>query len=172
MRENHHDDQTDQNVLRHFKTKKRLKTAGWILLCVGIVLSLTGLISFFSSINSGDMPGLFWCCFIGFPLLAAGGGLLGFAYKREIGGYVANESAPVVNEFASQVTPAIETVTKAVTDAKYKSDAVRCPQCGASNSPRDSFCGSCGHSLSVVCPECGRQTEGTDKFCRGCGKRL
>lgn len=92
MRENHHDDQTDQNVLRHFKTKKRLKTAGWILLCVGIVLSLTGLISFFSSINSGDMPGLFWCCFIGFPLLAAGGGLLGFAYKREIGGYVANES--------------------------------------------------------------------------------
>lgn len=39
MRENHSDEQTDQNALRHIKTKKRLKTAGWILLCAGIVLS-------------------------------------------------------------------------------------------------------------------------------------
>lgn len=172
MRETHRDEQTYQNALRHSKTKKRLKIAGWVLLCVGIVLSLTGLISFFSSFYGDGMPRFFWCCFIGFPLLAAGGGLLGFAYKREIGGYVANESAPVVNEFASQVTPAIETVTKAVSDAKSNSDTARCPLCGATNSPRDSFCGSCGHSLSVVCPECGRQAESTDKFCRGCGKRL
>ena len=57
--------------LEHLKKKKTLKIVGFVLLGIGVVLSAIGLISFFSAFNSqgARSPDLFWCCFIGFPLI-------------------------------------------------------------------------------------------------------
>lgn len=91
---------------KHEQTKRKLKIIGISILSIGLIFTIIGFISFFSSFGSGDMPSLFWCSFIGLPMFAVGLSITSLAFKREISRYVKNESVPIINEAGREVSPA------------------------------------------------------------------
>ena len=154
----------------HNKTKKILKIVGISMLVVGAVFTLIGFINFFSTFGSFDSPDLFWCSFVGLPLLGFGGMITLFAFKGEIAKYVKNESVPVANEAAEELKPAIKSVVSAAKEA-IAEESLPCPKCGEKNDIDSKFCKNCGTAFSVVCPSCGNSTD-AGKFCNHCGKEL
>ena len=155
----------------HQNTKKKLKIIGTILLIVGIVFAATGFISFFSAFNHGGMPELFWMAFIGLPMCGVGGMILSFAYKREISKYVKDESVPVINEAAEDLSPAVKAVVRAVKDGTGERHGITC-RCGEVNPPDGKFCTKCGAPLLSACPHCGGTVDADDKYCGNCGKKI
>ncbi|MGC9126558.1 MAG: zinc ribbon domain-containing protein [Thermoplasmata archaeon] len=56
---------------------------------------------------------------------------------------------------------------------KKEIEELKCPRCGASVGPRDTYCWNCGAKLKMDrCPNCGAEVQPSDKFCRNCGFRL
>ena len=54
----------------HEKFKKAMKTAGLILLAVGIVFIVIGAVDFAQAFKGENRPEKFWAFFVGFPLFA------------------------------------------------------------------------------------------------------
>ncbi|MDE6586685.1 MAG: zinc ribbon domain-containing protein [Clostridia bacterium] len=158
----------------HESTKKKLKIIGGILLVVGAVFAITGFISFFSAFNNGGWPELFWMAFLGLPMCGIGGSIIGIAYKREISKYMKDESVPVINEAAEELSPAVKAVTRAVKDGVGGSRGgsnITC-KCGEVNPPDGKFCTRCGAPLLSACPHCGGTVDADDKFCGNCGNKI
>lgn len=155
---------------KHERTKRILKIVGPIVAAAGLILAVVGFVSFFSSFGSGGMPSLFWCAFVGMPVFVIGLGITFTAFRREIATYQKNESAPVVNEFAEDIRPAVQSVASAVRETAAQ-DAI-CPDCGEKNDADAKFCKNCGAALRKVCPDCGEQNDADAKFCKSCGKSL
>ena len=44
-----------------------------LIAAVGLIFLIIGMASFFSAFGGGGPPRLFWCCFVGMPLLFVGG---------------------------------------------------------------------------------------------------
>lgn len=179
----------EEREQKHLKVKKTIRVFGITLTVIGGGLTIAGLISFFSAFNSMGMPELFWLAFIGLPLLGVGMGMISFSYQREVARYMKNEHAPVVNETAEDVSPAIHTATKTIKDAWSDINStssngakthetnnsrknVKCAKCGAINDENSKFCSECGASLKKVCRHCRNEVECDDKFCNNCGQRL
>ena len=156
---------SDKN--RHEKIKKVLKIAGICTIVIGAAFAITGFVSFFKSFASGDAPSLFWCCFVGLPLIAAGAAMASMGFRREITGYIKNETVPVINEAGKEITPAVSSIANA---ARKENDNV-CPVCGKPNDEDVKFCRHCGAPLYVTCPACGKTVKrGT--YCGECGAKL
>lgn len=155
---------------KHERTKRILKIVGPIVAAAGLILAVVGFVSFFSSFGSGGMPSLFWCAFVGMPVFVIGLGITFTAFRREIATYQKNESAPVINEFAEDIKPAVQSVASAVRETAAQ-DAI-CPNCGEKNDADAKFCKNCGAALRKVCPDCGEQNDADAKFCKSCGKSL
>lgn len=155
---------------KHERTKRILKIVGPIVAAAGLILAVVGFVSFFSSFGSGGMPSLFWCAFVGMPVFVIGLGITFTAFRREIATYQKNESAPVLNEFAEDIRPAVQSVASAVRETAAQ-DAI-CPDCGEKNDADAKFCKNCGAALRKVCPDCGEQNDADAKFCKSCGKSL
>ena len=153
---------------KHLKTKRTLKIAGPIVLIAGLAFAITGFADLATSFGSGEMPSLFWCFFIGFPLIAVGTALTAMGFKREIEGYAMRESAPVFNEAGQKIKPGVS----AIADAVKNSDKTFCPVCGSENEKDSSFCKKCGASLIKKCPNCGADLDSDSVFCDKCGKKL
>jgi hypothetical protein len=83
-------------------------------------LLIVGTANFFASAGSFEPPRLFWCNFVGMPLLFVGGAMSMFGYMGAFQRYVAGESAPVakdvVNYMGENVQPGVKAVTKAATE--------------------------------------------------------
>ena len=156
---------------KHERTKRILKIVGPIVAAAGLILAVVGFVSFFSSFGSGGMPSLFWCAFVGMPVFVIGLGITFTAFRREIATYHKNESAPVINEFAEDIKPAVQSVASAVRETAAAQDAI-CPGCGEKNDADAKFCKNCGAALRKVCPDCGEQNDADAKFCKSCGKSL
>lgn len=156
---------------KHERTKRILKIVGPIVAAAGLILAVVGFVSFFSSFGSGGMPSLFWCAFVGMPVFVIGLGITFTAFRREIATYHKNESAPVINEFAEDIKPAVQSVASAVRETAAAQDAI-CPDCGEKNDADAKFCKNCGAALRKVCPDCGEQNDADAKFCKSCGKSL
>lgn len=124
------------------------------------------------SFGGGEMPSLFWCAFVGMPVFVIGLGLTFTAFRREIATYHKNESAPVVNEFAEDIKPAVQSVASAVREADSAAQGAPCPSCGEQNDTDAKFCKNCGAALRKVCPGCGEQNDADAKFCDNCGHRF
>lgn len=156
---------------KHERTKRILKIVGPIVAAAGLILAVVGFVSFFSSFGGDGMPSLFWCAFVGMPVFVIGLGITFTAFRREIATYHKNESAPVVNEFAEDIRPAVQSVASAVRETAAAQDAI-CPDCGEKNDADAKFCKNCGAALRKVCPDCGEQNDADAKFCKSCGKSL
>ena len=155
---------------KHERTKRILKIVGPIVAAAGLILAVVGFVSFFSSFGGDGMPSLFWCAFVGMPVFVIGLGITFTAFRREIATYHKNESAPVINEFAEDIKPAVQSVGSPVRETAAQ-DAI-CPNCGEKNDADAKFCKNCGAALRKVCPDCGEQNDADAKFCKSCGKSL
>lgn len=155
---------------KHQRTKRVLKIVGAVVAVCGLALAVTGLADFFSSFGSGDPPKLFWCAFVGFPMLAIGVALLLFGFRKEIARYVKNEATPIFNEAAREIRPGVSDMASAARQGF--AEGVPYPQCGAANDRDAKFCKECGAPLRRVCPACGNEVSADAKFCDGCGKPL
>ena len=119
----------ENKQLKHQKNKRKLRIIGTILLVIGLICAIIGFVDFFISMTSMGSPHLFFLLFIGLPCIGIGTGLLIFANHREITTFIKNESVPVINEVADEISPAIKSVTKAVKSGIHNEDEIKC-SCG------------------------------------------
>src|SRR4051794_2398859 len=141
-------------VPRHEQTRNILRIIGPGLLLAGLILTGTGLISFFSSFGTFEPPRYFWCAFLGLPTLAAGMGLTKFAYLGAIARYFSGEVSPVgkdtFNYLAEGTSEGVRTVAHAVGQGLSsgtrgtEASETRCPKCGAPNPADARYCDRCG----------------------------
>ena len=91
----------------HEKFKKAMKTAGLILLAVGIVFIVIGAVDFAQAFKGENRPEKFWAFFVGFPLFAVGAMFVMIGFHREIVKYMKDETMPVTKEVAQELKAAL-----------------------------------------------------------------
>jgi len=168
---------------QHSSQRSVLRRIGWVMVAVGVPVALVGGVDFFRSLggHSGP-PTLFWCLFVGLPLIAFGVRLLKLGYLGSIARYVASEAAPVAAEttdyLAANTSGAVRTVTRAVASGLREgmagAQAARaCGACGADNATDARFCNQCGARLAAPATcACGAANAAGARFCQRCGKQL
>ena len=157
----------DEEKRRHARTKLILKIIGPVIIAGGVVLAAIGFIDLFSH---NGMPGKSRCLMLGLPVIAIGGMITMFAFKKEITRYVKNESVDIINETAKEIKPAVADIASAAKSG-LTSDTVIC-ECGETNDKNNKFCKACGRPLRKTCPDCGSTAEADSVFCGNCGKKL
>ena len=83
-----------------------MKTAGLILLAVGIVFIVIGAVDFAQAFKGENGPEKFWAFFVGFPLFAVGAMFTMIGFHREIVKYMKDETMPVTKEVAQELKAA------------------------------------------------------------------
>ncbi|MCM2371444.1 zinc ribbon domain-containing protein [Aporhodopirellula aestuarii] len=160
----------------HTQVRRILPRLGPVILVIGILFTIVGLGSFFSSFGSFSPPRYFWCGFIGLPMIFVGAVMTQVGFVGAIARYHAGEIAPVgkdtFNYMAEGTKDGVKTVASAF--AAGLSEGVtgpqtRCSQCGSENDNRAKFCDECGAAISKTCVSCGQVNDGQAKFCDGCG---
>jgi hypothetical protein len=167
----------------HGEMRTTLKSIGPAIAGIGLLLTVVGIVSFFSAFGGGGMPRYFWCAFLGLPLLGLGVMISKFAYLGKIARYMAGEVAPVgkdmTNYMVAGTKDSIRDVAAAVGDGfaaarigGLTSDAlVRCHKCNAENAAAAKFCDACGRPLAKTksCEKCGELNDPDARFCDNCG---
>lgn len=151
------------------KTKKTFRTLGFIILPIGLVLSIIGFIDFFMSFNSMTQPKLFFCLFIGMPLVFIGIIFLILGFMKELNSFAASQSAPVHKDVINYM---LDGTREEVNKTINASNKIICPECKAENDKDALFCSNCGHKLKIVCPKCKAENDADAKFCKNCGEEL
>jgi len=170
-------DPNENNELR-----STLRSIGPAIAGIGLLLTIVGFVSIFSSFgNFGGPPRYFWCAFVGLPLLSVGVMISKFAYLGTIMRYMAGEAAPVgkdvTNYMVAGTKDSIRDVATAVgegfaaTGVAGTAQRVRCHKCNADNDVSANFCDNCGASLakSKKCEKCGELNDPDARFCDTCG---
>ena len=105
---------------RHGKIKSFLRIGGPLLALVGLVFIAIGIISFFAAFGSFSPPRLFWCAFVGMPILFVGLVMSKFGYFGSVVRYISAESAPVakdtINYMVEGTKDAVKTVARAAAE--------------------------------------------------------
>ncbi|MCL5742901.1 MAG: hypothetical protein M1541_03085 [Acidobacteria bacterium] len=105
---------------KHKGTRSFLRVAGLSVAAVGLVFLIIGLVSFFSAFGGGGSPRLFWCCFVGMPLLFVGGVMGMFGFMGAVARYTAAEQVPVatdaISDLAEGTQGAVKTMARAVAE--------------------------------------------------------
>lgn len=169
----------------HRQTRNALRTIGPVVLGIGVIFTLIGLGSFFMAFGGSGPPRLFWCAFIGLPMVGLGLTITKFGYLGAIGRYVAGEASPVAkdtfNYMADGTKDSVRDLAGAVGDGLFdrngsdqRAGPVHCPRCDQPNEPDAQFCDQCGAELFTDkrCPECGESCDPEARFCDHCGKKL
>lgn len=149
-------------------TKRGLKVIGAVLVLGGLACTIIGSVNFFSALGSGELSPLFWLLMIGLPMLTIGVAMLMFGFQKQIATYHKNETVPVLNEAAAELSPAVG----AIAQAAQKRDTIACPKCGAENDAELHFCEKCGAPLTKTCPHCGESVGADAAFCGHCGNKI
>lgn len=117
----------EDNLLssNHARIRTGLRIAGPILIGVGLIFTLIGFVSFFSTFGTFDgPPRYFWCAFLGLPLMFLGTALSMFGFLGSFYRYTAGESAPVakdvVNYMGENIQPAVKSVARAAAEGIYE----------------------------------------------------
>lgn len=160
----------------HPKAKKKMKVAGWIVLPIGGILAIVGFIDFFLSFETASMPHLFFLLFIGLPMIGIGASLLKFGYMKEVGEYIAGETAPIAKDVTNYMLDGTREELSKTVDAlrgkKATSKVNICARCGEENPEDALYCSRCGSKIVLNCPYCGKQIDDGASFCSYCGKRI
>jgi hypothetical protein len=105
---------------KHNETRTFLRVAGLLIAVTGLIFLIIGLVSFFSAFGRFGSPRLFWCVFVGMPLLFVGATMLRFGFLGAVSRYVASEEVPVatdaISDLAEGTQGAVKTVARAVTE--------------------------------------------------------
>ena len=105
---------------KHARVRSFLRIAGPVCAVIGLIFIAIGMISFFAAFGSFHPPKLFWCCFVGMPILFVGLVMSKFGYFGSVMRYVAAESAPVakdtVNYMAEGTKDAVKTIARAAAE--------------------------------------------------------
>lgn len=144
------------NKTTHQRRKNILKIIGITLLLVGFTCMVIGFVDFIQALSSLENPKLFWCLFIGLPLMGIGSGFSVFAFRSEIATYAKEESLPVTVDAAFELSNAIH--------------AQKC-ECGQMNKFEANFCSACGKALKKTCPNCGKELFANNLYCNECGNK-
>jgi hypothetical protein len=168
----------------HDAVRDLLRVVGPGMVVVGLIFTLVGVGSFFSSFGTFSPPSYFWCAFVGIPLIGVGAGICKFAFMGAVSRYIADEVAPigkdVINYMAGETQDAVREVATAMGDglrgtapAEQGRVAV-CPKCHTANEASAHFCKGCGAPLtkSLRCPACGQANDADARFCDHCGRAL
>jgi hypothetical protein len=104
---------------KHAGTRSFLRVAGPLVAAAGLIFLIVGMASFFSAFGGGS-PRLFWCCFVGMPLLFVGGVLSMFGFMGAVARYTVAEQVPVatdaINDLAEDTQGAVKTMARAVAE--------------------------------------------------------
>jgi len=105
---------------KHKGTHSFLRVVGLLVAALGLLFTIIGMASFFSAFGGGDPPRLFWCCFVGMPLLFIGGVMCMFGFMGAIARYTVAEQVPVATDAISDMAEgsqgAVKTVARAVAE--------------------------------------------------------
>jgi len=148
----------DPSLRQQSGVRTFLRVGGPIIFGIGLLLTIAGMISFFSAFGSFGLPENFWMAFIGLPLMGVGGAMTKAGYLGPATRYVAGE-----------VTPSLRDTLGAL---GIGSGARVCAACGAHNDANSRFCDACGKPLSRACASCGASNDADARFCDGCGAAL
>lgn len=161
----------------HHQHRAGLRTFGLLLAVPGGILTAIGLVSFFGAMGGGGAPTMFWCAFLGLPMLGFGVHLLKLGYMGTIVRYVAGETAPVatdtLNYMARETKDAVRDVAGAVA-AGLQGAQSPCARCGHLDDTSANFCSQCGTARSgeVACAQCQAGNQPSARFCRQCGSSM
>ncbi len=105
---------------KHTRLRSFLRLGGLLVTAVGLVFLIIGVASFFSAFSGGGSPRLFWCCFVGMPLVFVGGVMCTFGFMGAVARYAAAEQVPVatdaITDLAEGTQGAVKTVARAVAE--------------------------------------------------------
>ena len=114
---------------KHKGTRSFLRVAGPIVAAVGLIFLIVGMASFFSAFAGGGSPRLFWCCFVGMPLLFVGGVMCMFGFMGSVARYSAAEQVSIatdaINDLAEGTQGAVKTVARAVAEGVREAQTER-----------------------------------------------
>jgi len=165
----------------HSSVRNTLRVAGPILVVIGLGFMIVGFVDFVHAFGGSGPPKLFWCGFVGMPLLFAGFVLSSYGYMGKVMRYTAEETAPVgkdtFNYLADGTREGIKTVAGAIGQGLREGGlggsqtVVRCHKCNALAQAEAKFCGQCGQSLDKTrpCPNCRELNDPDARFCDNCG---
>lgn len=158
-----------------------LRLVGLLVLAVGLVFMIVGISNFFSAFGGSGPPRLFWCAFVGMPLVAIGTALTKAGFAGAVARYQAGEYAPVAkdtfNYVADGTQGGVRTIASAIGEGlrgEAGEDTLPCPACGAFNEQGSKFCDQCGGAFPVElrCPGCGEINDPDARFCDRCGEPI
>lgn len=163
----------------HLKARQSLRMLGPLVFGIGLLFTVVGMGSFFMSMGTFGPPRLFWCCFVGMPLMFVGGTMSGYGFMGAVTRYQAGEIAPVgkdaFNYMADGTRDGVQTIASAI-GAGFNEAApaasVACRTCGQGNDPDAKFCDECGAAMSATCHACGVDNDSNAKFCDACGSQI
>jgi len=116
---------------KHKGTRSFLRVAGPVIASVGLIFLIIGMASFFSSFGGGGPPRLFWCGFVGMPLLFVGGVMCMFGFMGAVARYTAAEQVPVatdaINDLAEGTQGAVKTLARSVAEGVKEAQTERKP---------------------------------------------
>jgi hypothetical protein len=167
----------------HAAPRTFFRLAGPLMLAAGAIFMIVGFVDFVHSMNSWDPPKLFWCFFVGMPLLFFGAVGTNLGYMGRMARYVAEEQTPVVtdafNYAAQQTKGSVRDIAQAIGEGLRGGPAsspaeVRCPKCQHINEPGARFCSKCGAPVAQrrECPNCRHENDLAAHFCDNCGQAL
>jgi ribosomal protein L40E len=172
------DNMSDLIDPRHGEVRSFLRVLGPAVAGAGLLFTIIGIGSFFAAFGGFGPPRLFWCAFVGLPLLAVGVGITKFAYLGSVARYIASEAAPVgkdmTNYLVEGTRDSIRDVASAIGEgfAGARAPSVMpCQKCGTENDDSANFCRQCGSPLAKTkhCPKCGEANDADARFCDNCG---
>jgi hypothetical protein len=140
---------------------------------------IVGFVDFFRAFGGSGEPKLFWCLFVGMPLLFAGGVLCSYGFMGKVLRYMAQETAPAgkdtFNYLADGTREGVKAVAGAIGEGLRESGLggagptmVRCHKCNALSPAEAQFCGQ-ALSKTKPCPNCREWNDPDAKFCDNCG---
>lgn len=142
----------------HREIRLIARIMGPVIVLVGVTFAVVGIVNFFSSMGTGELPRYFWCAFVGLPMIGLGIAVTQIAYLGWFLRYLAGEAAPVqrdtFNYVAKGIRPGVKDLVQAVREGLSEdssevpaSDQKFCLGCGQPADLKSNFCGGCGQKL-------------------------
>lgn len=186
----------------HESTRNVLRVGGPLLMAVGGLFAIVGAVDFFSAFGGMRPPTLFWCLFLGMPLLAAGFAVTKAGFAGKVARYFSQEYTPVAtdtfNYAAREAREGIRDVAGAIADGLALPDQVELTE--SSRDPAHSAAGPAanadappptagvsqpaagrsqpaavrpGEILRLIrCHRCNHDNAAHARFCSACGVAL